>query len=170
MNKQIIIILLMLIAFLFIGFPMEISSLVIDRIATIFIAILISILLVKLFLLILKLKSKSQKLFFSSTTILITIIYMLIGSWTILINHNNAPIWEDTHIYTNQNGQKIISQFRETSGSIHDFRERLVLYEFGNNNRISINWKKSRMTGIWDVYNKEKNTKYQIDFDTLKTK
>lgn len=169
-TTKIITSLIFLIVFLFLGFPLEISNLLIYRIIVVLIAIVFSILFVKLFRLILKIKSKFPKLFFGFVTTIIAIIYILTGLWTLLINHNNSPVWEDIQIYTNRDGQKIISQFRETSGSIHDFRERLIFYEFGENSRISINWKKSLMSGIWKVHNTEKDTTYLINFDTIKIK
>ena len=92
------------------------------------------------------------------------VIYSLIGLWTHLIGHSNGPIWEDTHVFTNEKGQKIISQFRETSGSIYDYRERLIIYELANKNRISIAWTKKRMSGVWKVKDIEKDTIYIKEF------
>jgi hypothetical protein len=82
-----------------------------------------------------------------------------------LISHDHGPIWEDQQIYTNQNGTKVIYQFRETSGSIYDYRERLILHEFSNGNRISIEWKKKLMHGTWIVKDLRKDSTYTDNFD-----
>jgi hypothetical protein len=107
-----------------------------------------------------RLEKRKIKILLLIPLIIITVIYLLIGIWTYMISHDRGPVWEDKQIYTNQKGIKVISQFRETSGSIYDFRERLILHEFANGNRISIEWRKKRMHGIWDVIDYAKDSTY----------
>ena len=85
-----------------------------------------------------------------------------------MISYDKGPIWEDVTIYKNKNKCKVISQFRETSGSIYDYRERLIFYEFSNNNRISIEWTKKRMHGIWNAEDLKNDSTYIENFDKNK--
>ena len=84
---------------------------------------------------------------------------------TYFISYDKGPVWENRQIYINQKRQKVISQFRETSGSIYDYRERLIFYEFSNGNKISIDWTKDRMHGIWKVKDIKKDSIYIENFD-----
>lgn len=154
-----------LIFWLIIGYPFEIRNLTIDRFLMVLVSGLIIGLVFLIYRLIKRLKSKIIKISFLTSLICISLIYSWIGLWTIMISYDNGPIWEDVRIYKNKNKYKVISQFRETSGSIYDFRERLILYEFSNNNRISIEWTKKRMHGIWNAKDLKNDSTYIANFD-----
>jgi len=157
-----------LILWLIVGYPFEINNLTIDR----FLMVLVSGLLIGfifvIYRLIKRLKNKIFKIVFLISLICISLIYSWIGLWTIMISYDNGPIWEDVTIYKNKNNCKVISQFRETSGSIYDYRERLIFYEFSNNNRISIEWTKKRMHGIWNAKDLKNDSTYIENFDKNK--
>ncbi len=60
-------------------------------------------------------------------------------------------MWEDLSIYTNKDGEKVISEWRETSGSIYDYRYRKIIGDFGQF-RISLEWNRKKMKGLWTEY------------------
>jgi len=60
-------------------------------------------------------------------------------------------MWEDLSIYTNKDGEKVISEWRETSGSIYDYRYRKIIRDFGQF-RISLEWNRKKMKGLWTEY------------------
>jgi hypothetical protein len=111
------------------------------------------------------LKYKASRIAFLIVVFCVAIVYFWIGLWTILISYKTGPIWVDTNIYTNRKGNKVISQFRETSGSIYDYRDRLILYEFPKNNRVSIEWSKKLMNGEWQVRDVNKDSIYFKQFN-----
>lgn len=80
-----------------------------------------------------------------------------------MISGNN-PVWQDLSIYTNRNGEKVISEWRETSGSIYDYRYRKIIGDFGQF-RISYNYDKKKLKGLWTEYNVGNNTTTIIDFE-----
>ena len=157
--------LLFLTLWLIIGYPLEINNLGADRVVTILFSILIAVLIFLTFRLVNRLKRKVAKIAFLTFLISISTIYALNGLWTYLISYEKGPVWEDRQIYTNQKGQKVISQFRETSGSIYDYRERLILRELSDKNRVSIEWTKKLMHGIWEVKDIKTDSVYNEDFD-----
>lgn len=74
-------------------------------------------------------------------------LFVIGAMWNIFVERN----WSNMEIYTNESGTKILKQMRETSGSIYDYRDRLVIYEFDENNRISINSDVRYFDGPWTV-------------------
>jgi hypothetical protein len=167
MRKSILIIigLLFLTIWLIVGYPLELSNLKIDRIVTILISLLIAGLIFLIFRIINRLKSRIYKISFFVLLTCISLIYFWIGLWTFLISYNTGPVWQNTHIFTNQKSRQVIEQFRETSGSIYDYRERLIFYDFGKGNKISIEWTKSRMHGVWKVKDIKSDSTYFVNFD-----
>jgi hypothetical protein len=154
-----------LILWLIVGYPFEISNLIFDRLLMILVSGLIIGLVFLIYRLLKRLKNKKVKIVFLISLIFVSLIYSWIGLWTYLISDNKGLVWEDRQIYTNPQGSKVISQFRETSGSIYDYRERFILYEFANGNRISIEWTESRMHGIWKVRDLKKDSICFENFD-----
>lgn len=69
--------------------------------------------------------------------------------WITKKNERNS--FYTLEIWTSDSGIKILRQLRETSGSIYDYRDRLVIYEFDANNRISINTSLDNHNGPWTV-------------------
>jgi len=150
--KQILLIgfgLCFLIFWLIVGYPLEINNLSAERIITILFFLIIVCSILVIYRSIIRMNNKIIKISLLVVLIGVSLIYSWIGLWTFMISYDKGPIWEDTVIYTNNNGDKVISQFRETSGSIYDYRERFILGEFSYKNRISIEWAKKRMHGIW---------------------
>ena len=84
---------------------------------------------------------------------LITFLFIMGTLWNDIwiTEKNERNSWITLSIHVNQSGTKILRQLRETSGSIYDYRERLVIYEFDNQNRISINVNKQNFKGPWRI-------------------
>lgn len=157
--------LVFLIVWLIVGFPLEISNLKTDRIFMILASVIVITTIFLIYRLTKRSKNKTIKITLLISLVIVSVIYTWIGLWTYMMSYDKGPIWEDRQIYTNQKGTKVISQFRETSGSIYDYRERLILHDFSNNNRISIEWTKSRMHGIWKIKDIKKDSIYIENFD-----
>ncbi len=157
--------LIFLILWLFIGYPVEINNLAIDRYLMFVIAGIIAGIVFLIYKQITRIKIRQLKIFSMISLVCVSVIYLFIGIWTVFISYDNGPIWEDKQIYTNKKGTIVISQFRRTSGSIYDYRERLIFYKWGNGNRISMEWGKKRMHGIWVVKDLSKDSVYTRNFD-----
>jgi hypothetical protein len=153
---------------LFIGTPFEFLNPTVDIVATLFIMLLILLLFIYIFRLTRHIDKKGIKWLTFGLTCLLAIPYLLIGIWTILLTASSYhPMWQDVSIYTNNNGAKVISQWRRTSGSIYDYRDRRILGDFGQF-RISLDCNKKYLHGLWAEYNIEKNSTSTIDFDKNK--
>jgi hypothetical protein len=138
---------------LIIDFPFEFSNQSTDRIVTIMVGIIIMTIIYFVFKNVLKVKNKVIKISALLIIIAQTIIYGWIVLFTfIIISSHTYPMWVDTNIYTNQKHETVISEFRETSGSIFDYRTRKVIYDSQTGFRISIDWNKSRMKGTWTCH------------------
>lgn len=162
-----IIILVLGIAFLtvwvFVDLSVENQTLINGTFLTLVFISLFTLLFFALIQTVRKFQSKLVQIVFSIPLFALSIIYCLLGY--IALFEIGMPNWEDTHIYTNNDGTKVIYQFREISGSIYDFRERLVLYEFTEDIRLSKSWSKDSMTGTWEVYNLNENSVFYKSFD-----
>ncbi|MFI2742746.1 hypothetical protein ACG2LH_08405 [Zhouia sp. PK063] len=91
--------------------------------------------------------------------------YLIIGFYTALLSwSNDHQMWKDSKIYTNSKNEKVISQWRETSGSIYDYRDRKIIAEFGQF-RISYNHDIKNLKGIWTEYDIKKNKTTKIHFN-----
>ena len=94
--------------------------------------------------------------------------YIWVGLWTTLLTASNyPPMWQDTTIYTNDKGETVISEWRETSGSIYDYRDRKIIADYGQF-RISFDCNVKNLKGIWTEHNIEKGTTTTINFDNKK--
>ena len=168
MNRQLIIIisvLLILVLGLIFGFPFEFFDATIDKIVTISIEVLVLLLFFLLYRITLCINKKTIKWLTVSLLILIAIPYFLIGIYTTLfITTNYYPMWEDIAVYTNTNGEKIISQWRETSGSIYDYRSRKIFYE-SKIFRVSVEINSDNMKGIWTEHLIEKDSSFTINLN-----
>ena len=76
-------------------------------------------------------------------------------------------MWQDVTVYRNDKDQKVISQWRETSGSIYDYRDRKIIADFGEF-RISFDCNAKNLKGIWTEHNLEKNITTTVNFDNKK--
>lgn len=91
--------------------------------------------------------------------------YFISFIWTIIITGGNyLPMWQDVSIYTNNKGEKVISEWRETSGSIYDYRTRKIIADFGQF-RISYDCDKTKLDGVWTEYNLETRSKSTVNFN-----
>ena len=96
---------------------------------------------------------------------LLIIFYFMLFILSNISDFKFGSRWKDTHVYQNSRGVKVASQFVEYSGSYYDYRDRLLIHEFSNGNRISISWFIKLMHGPWKVYDVEKDSTYFKNFD-----
>ena len=171
MNKKLILIFLeltFLTTTLFVGAPFEFLNVTVDTIATFAIMLLILLLFIVLFRQVRRLDNKVFKWTTLGLLILLAIPYIFVGLWTtLLIASNYHPMWQDTTIYTNDKGETVISEWRETSGSIYDYRDRKIIADYGQF-RISFDCNLKKLKGFWTEHNIEKNTTTTINFDNQK--
>jgi hypothetical protein len=158
-------ILALLIAGLLIGSPIEVLNPIPHRIITIVAGVLILTLFVYLYRVGMKLKGKATRRIAIVVISIVALPYFLIGLYTSLfVLSSYYPLWEDVVVYTNVEGETVISQFRRTSGSIYDYRNRMVIKDFCNGYRISLDWPESKMHGKWVKHNVAKGTEETVNF------
>lgn len=171
MTKKIIFILIglaFLSSALFIGTPFEFLNTTVDTVATFSIMTLILFVFIIVFRQIRLLDIKALKWTALGFLIILAIPYLLVGIWTTLLTASDYhPMWQDVSIYTNHKKEKIISQWRETSGSIYDYRDRKVVADFGQF-RISFDCNLKNLKGVWTEYDIQKNKTTTINFDNKK--
>jgi len=165
-NLTIIFLGLLVLTIVFIvGTPFEFLNSAIDTLATLFCILLISTSFILLFRLARRIDKKLIKWITVGLIILLALPYLWVGIWTaILIGPGYQPKWQDVSIYTNKNGEKVISQWRETSGSIYDYRDRKIIGDFGQF-RISFDCDTKKLKGLWTEYNIGRRTTTTIDFE-----
>ena len=150
---------------LFVGTPFEFLDTKTDIIASFSLILLVLIIFIFLFKQIRLLDNKIIKLISSGLLIILTIPYLIVGIWTTLLTASSYhPMWQDVSVYTNDKNEKVISQWRETSGSIYDYRNRKIISDFGQF-RISFDCNTKNLRGIWTERNIEKGTITTINFD-----
>ncbi len=167
MNKNLIIIFLglaFLTTSLIVGTPFEFLNSAVDALVTILTMLLICALFLFLFRLALRIEKKMIKRIAIGLICILAVLYSLLGIWTMMMISGNNPVWQDLSIYTNRKGEKVISEWRETSGSIYDYRYRKIIGDFGQF-RISYNYDKKKLKGLWTEYNVGNNTTTIIDFE-----
>ena len=171
MNKKLILIFLgltFLVTALFVGSPFEFLNVTDDTIATSLIFVLFLLLFIALFRQMWRLDNKVFKWMTSGFLTIIAIPYFFIGIWTMLLTWSNYhPMWQDLFIYTNDKNEKVISQWRETSGSIYDYRDRKIIADYGQF-RISLDCNVKNLKGVWTEYDIEKNITTTRNFDDKK--
>lgn len=167
-NKRLLFILIglsFLIVMLFVGTPFEFLNVTIDRIATFSILILFLMLFIALFKEIRLVHNRAFKRILLFILTLVALPYFYIGIWTTLTTwSNDHPMWQDLSIYTNDKNEKVITQFIEISGSLHDQRSRRVITEY-EQFRFSFNCDKKKLKGIWNEYDCRNGKTTIIDFD-----
>lgn len=164
MNRQlikIIILLLILVLLLFVGSPVEFLNCTADRIATILFGLTIIFIFIRLFRLAKHMDKKILKWVSVGLIFIVAIPYLIIGIWTSMLITSN-PMWEDIAIYTNRTGDKLISQWRETSGSIYDYRTRKIIADFGQV-RISYQIDDRKVKGMWVEKLLSKDSTFVVD-------
>ena len=150
MQKQlssILVIISVLAALLFIGFPIEFRDRTAERIARIAISIIIILIFYTLFYFSRKLNSKMLKTVLSIILSILALPYLLVFIYNLSTSFStNYSRWEDIVVTNNEDGKWIVHQVRETSGSIYDYRYRRIFYE-NRSLRISINCHFGRKSG-----------------------
>ena len=171
MNKKLILIFLgltFLTTVFLAGSPFEFLDVTADTIATSIMMVLFLFLFIVLFRQILRLDKKVYKRTAFGLLTLLAIPYLFIGLWTALLTWSNYhPMWQDLFIYTNDKNEKVISQWRETSGSIYDYRDRKIIADYGQF-RISFDCNAKKLKGIWTEYDTRNNKTTTINFDNEK--
>ena len=152
---------IVLFVFIYIGVPFEIENPFVESISKVFSFALVFFLLYLLFKQVRKFSFAGLRLGGYIFLGVLSLLFLMGALWNdIWINQKN----ERNSFYTlqvciNNSGTKILRQMRETSGSIFDYRDRLVIYEFDEDNRISINTNIKNYDGPWTVENIEEKGK-----------
>ena len=151
-NRNIIIVcsgLTFLVAIFFIGTLFEFLNPFVCAIAFYLALLFILCLFVFLFKKTKRIGNKFFKWILLGSLTTVAIPYFIIGVWNlIMFSSYPPPMWEDVKVYTNDKNEKVISQWRETSGSIYDYRDRKIIADFGQF-RISFNCNAKKLKGIW---------------------
>jgi len=155
---------IILYVFILIGFPFEIENLWIDFLLK-FTLFGMSFFIIYLgFKEVKKLENKIVRVIFRILISSFLVLFFLGLFTNNLFKTPGTPDWYNLEVYTNKKGHKILYQLKETSGSIWDYRERFVVYEFNDKNRISINWSSKYLKNKWKVYDVERDSIYYVDF------
>ena len=141
------------------------------RIGVLILATIIGLILFFLFKQSIFFKKQGLKIAGLSLTGVILLPYLWIGLWTVpqAIYSDEYPMMEDVSEYKNKNGERIIGQFMEISGSLHHSQNRKVIYDFGNGIRISYLFPASKINGIWTYHRFEYNNGFVSKSDTIYT-
>src|SRR5690625_6645254 len=79
-------------------------------------------------------------------------------------------MYQDVSTYKNQNGELLVGQFIEISGSLHHSQTRKILYDFDNGIRISFLYPDKKINGIWEYHRLEFNNRFTSKTDTTYTR
>ena len=144
---------LILIVFIYTGIPFEIDNPKTETIFKILSFALVFFLLYNLFRQVEKFNHILLRFSIYITLGLLSLLIIIGAIWNNIwvFEKNERNSWNTFQIYTNENGKKIHRQVRETSGSIYDYRDRLIIYEFDKNNRISINTNLKNHRETWTI-------------------
>jgi hypothetical protein len=128
----------LLCVFLWIGSPIEFRVVSHQRIATLSFAAFLIFCFVLIIKSLVNVKDKVFKTFGLVVVYIISFFYLVVG-----IGHipraisGNSHQWEDIFVYTNNSGEKVYGQHQE-NGSLPFWRYMKTYYEFENGNRISL--------------------------------
>lgn len=171
MNKKLIFIIIgltFLTTALFVGTPFEFLEVTVDTIATSILIILFFLLFIILFKQIWRIDNKVFKWTAFGLLTILAIPYFLIGLQTALLTWSkNHPMWQDLIIYTNDKNEKVISQWRETSSSVYDCRDRKIIADYGKF-RISFDCNVENLIGTWKEYDIRNKKTTITNFDDKK--
>jgi len=161
-------IIFLIVAFV-VGTPLEFINPIADTIFTFALIILFIALFILLYIKLKQVEKKNTKWILGGLLTLVTIPYLWTCLWTLIITGGNYhPMWQDISIYTNKDGDKVISEWRETSGSIYDYRDRQILADLGQF-RISYDSNRRKLKGDWREYNIESRTTKTVNFEKENT-
>ena len=153
---------------LFLSSPLEILNATANRITTAITEIIIAFVFIKICMTSIKIESKALKILSLILIGIVALPYLYIGIFTtLLVTSNHYPMWEDITVYSNKEGEKVIDEFIELSGSIYDYRKRKVIKELGNEMRLSTDYSQKNMKGVWTVYDIKRDSSYTIDFTKI---
>ena len=144
---------IVLIILIYIGVPFEIEDALLDSIFKVLSFGLVFFLLYLLFKQVRKLGNEGLRIGGYVLLGLFSLLFLLGALWNDIwiTEKNERNTFYTLEVWTNKSGIKILRQLRETSSSIYDYRDRLVIYEFDANNRISINTNVDSYDGPWTV-------------------
>lgn len=156
---------IVLFVFIYIGIPFEIENPLIESISKVLSFAVVFFLLYLLFKQVRKFSFEGLRLggyiFLGLLSLLFVLGALLNEIWITQKNERNS--FYTIEIWTNNSGTKIYRQMRETSGSIYDYRDRLVIYEFNANNRISINANVENYDCAWTVEDIREKSKRKLE-------
>jgi hypothetical protein len=155
---------IVLIILIYIGVPFEIEDALLDSIFKVLSFGLVFFLLYLLFKQVRKLGNEGLRIGGYVLLGLFSLLFLLGALWNDIwiTEKNERNTFYTLEVWTNKSGIKILRQLRETSGSIYDYRDRLVIYEFDANNRISINTNVDNYDGPWTVLNVGEENKNKL--------
>lgn len=144
---------IVLIIWVYIGVPFEFEDALLDSIFKVLSFGLVFFLLYLLFKQVWKLGNEGLRIGGYILLGLFSLLFVLGALWNDIwiTEKNERNTFYTLEVWTNKSGIKVLRQLRETSGSIYDYRDRLVIYEFDANNRISINTNVDNYAGPWTV-------------------
>lgn len=136
------------------GSPVEITFQPGHRIGVLVSAVIVGIIFFLLFRQSLKFEKIGLKFAGIGLTGIILLPYLWIGLWAVIpaLFSDDYPMLEDTSEYTNQDGERIVGQFMELSGSLHHYQNRKILYDFENGIRISYLYPDKKINGTWTYH------------------
>lgn len=144
---------IVLFGFIYTGIPFEIENPLIESIFKVLSFSLVFFLLYLLFKQVQKFSNEGLRLggyiFLGHLSLLFVLGTLWNDIWITQKNERNS--FYTLEVWTNGSGIKILRQLRETSGSIYDYRDRLVIYDLDTKNRISINTNVENYDGPWTV-------------------
>jgi len=130
---------IVLLCFIRIGIPFEFKNNIVDSFLRTSSFALVFVLIYKLFKLNKFVRHKGLRIISLIFISVLCFLFILGAIWNNILRTSDSRDWYNFEICSNSNGKKILRQIRETSGSIYDYRDRLVIFEFNKENRISIN-------------------------------
>lgn len=156
--------LIVLFIFIYTGVPFEIENPFIESISKVLSFSLVFFLLYLLFKQVRKLSFAGLRLGGHVFLGLLSFLFILGALWNDLwiTQKNERNSFYTLEVWTNNSETKILRQMRETSGSIYDYRDKLVIYEFDANNRISINTNIKRHDKPWTVQETGEESKHKL--------
>lgn len=152
-----------LIAFLFVGIPIEIITQPLRQIGVLLLISLIGFLFYLLFRENFRIKSLGVKILALCLTGLLFFVYILVGFDEISpMLSFDYPMYQDIAKYTNKDGDVIIERFTLSSDStrLHNYSE--VIYDFENGIRISNQYDYDSLIGDWICHDLETDSIYSV--------
>mgnify|MGYP000507125020 CR=1 FL=1 len=155
---------ILLLGFIYTGIPFEIENPNLDMVFRVISFLIVFTLIYFVLRKAQNVKTKIIRLALFSLIGFFSILFILGTFWNDVLRKSSHGTWYNLEICVNEFGTKILRQIRETSGSIYDYRDRVVLYEFNDYNRISINTNVNYYRGPWTVFNVETGKTKEVKY------